>query len=192
VIFAWLIHVQAPPTPPVGDPHPGLTWGFGLAGLLGLLVTAAGLVFSILAWRAATAAAKSAQEAERVAKETKAAVRKSDVAEDLNAMSVVADLIISAVTENKADAAKALSRYLSAQHSQVFARRDRFLTGESKSKLAEIGKQIRVTAQTLGEVGIPQDGSSRDEFVTSCWTIWTGLAEEANKLMADIEKGEES
>lgn len=169
--------------------------GNSVVGLLGALLSGAGLYFGIRAWLAADRADKSAQRAEEkageAAREARAALRKGDAAEDVRVMSEMAISLISFVEDAKAEGAKLKARDLAIKTAHVINRRGRFFSADAKSRFEKLNTDVLAIARTLAAAGIPNNESAKEELLNTCYEVMAGITGESGRILADIEKDEE-
>lgn len=152
------------------------------SSIVGALLGAAGLIFSILAFRAAKGAKQSAESARRE-------VRGLVAADKFHRLSASASELFSHIEHENLSVASFLARNLRVEINEAISRWD-FLDPNTKERFLEasefaqqIGEFIRATGQL--------DARNKKKVLKKCDTILTILSAESGKIQSELEGGSE-
>ena len=155
----------------------------GIASLSGLLVGILGLVFSVKAWKKATAA-------EQAAKEAREAVRRGNAAEELQLLVGLAKELLSCVQNEQAQAAAVRSRDLVSGINQARMRwRTCFPSADVGQSLEEIGKEVEQISKVLSNRKGDINPTEREKLLNFCHKALRILSGEAGRMAGHIESG---
>ena len=154
----------------------------GIAGIAGLVVSAAGLWFSVKAWRQATAA-------EQAAKEAREAVRRGNAAEDLGLLASLASELLACVQNEQTEAAALRGRDLVSGINQARKRWSAYFPSpEVERRLDKVGRTVEKISIALTKKG-DITPAERERLLNFCHEALRILRGEAGGMASQIEGG---
>ncbi len=152
----------------------------GVASILGLIVGAGGLLFSVMAWRRAAAA-------ERAATEAREAVRRGDAAEDLGLLAELAGELLASVQNEQVQAAVVRGRDLVSGIAHASVRwRAYFPSPEIEGHLEEIARDVEKISKALTKKG-DLTPTERDRLLNFCHKALRILSTEAGRMAGHVD-----
>jgi hypothetical protein len=155
------------------------------SSLAGVVVSAAGLVYSILAFKAAKGAEKASLAAEQRANEARLAVRTLVAADIFHYLSSRASELINHVEHGVLEVPVFLAKDLRFEINRTIARWD-FLDDETKDKFREASRLAKQVAEYLRSKK-QLDLQDKAKVLKKCDLILSILSGESGKIQASLE-----
>lgn len=149
--------------------------------LIAGLASIAGLIFSILAWRKAKAAAVAAQDA-------KNEIRKSNAEQELRQLNQRAEELLKAAQKDELVAARLLCVDLHGSMIQSSHRWKEFFGEAGSNRINGAAAKVKEVSISLSTRRTTLTTDERDKTIEFCHDIIALLAEESGKMLQELER----